>query len=326
MGLESIPEAVRIDVAKALAQKALKKLPENWTKAGTTVKPKKLSTVIDYLDVSIAIHPDSAVQESRAQCAKKLTAASAPKKVRAPDRIDLQSIPEEVRYEIGTIITMRGMRKLPTDWVDEKYGVSPEKLQTAVHYLDVALIVDRDLTTMNWRAQCLTLLHRWDLAITAFQENLELAQQEASEPHVDLAKEMIKLCKARRAEDPEPLVSKATEPVADPEYCKVALAFVDALVKEDFRGARQLLSAPLKKSVSEKSLAKSYKGMLPSTKSKVEDFDIIETMEDWPEKRPRDAGWAYVALNGHGFAEAVTMTLSGKPGELLIRDIEWGRP
>jgi tetratricopeptide (TPR) repeat protein len=325
MDLKLIPEAVRIDVAKALAQKAMKKLPEDWAKAGTQVKPAKLSAAIHYLDVSIAIYSDSAVVKSRAQCAKKLN-ASAPKKVQAANGVDLQSMPEQIRYEIGSTITMRGMRKLPTDWVHEKYGVGPEKLQTAVHYLDVAVAFERDLTAMNWRAQCLKLLRRWDLALAAFQENLELAKQEGSEPHVDLAKKMIKHCKARKAEDPKPLVSKATEPVEDPEYCKVALAFVEALLKEDFKGARQLLAAPLKKSVSEKSLAKSYKDILPSAKSKVEDFDIIETMDDWPDKKPKDAGWVYVALNGRGFNEAVTMTLSGKPGELLIRDIEWGRP
>jgi hypothetical protein len=218
------------------------------------------------------------------------------------------------------------MRKLPTDWVDEKHGVEPEKLQTALHYLDVALSVNRNLTAMNWRAQCLRLLRRWDLAIRAFQENLELARQEASEPHVDLAKKMLKQCRARQAQAPKPLVSKATEPVEDPEYCTVALAFVEALLKKDLKGARQLLSTPLKKSLSEKTLAKSYSGMLPSAKSKVEDFEIIETMDDWPDKKPKDAGWVYVALNGRGFCEAVTMTLNGKPGELLIRDIEWGRP
>jgi hypothetical protein len=36
--------------------------------------------------------------------------------------------------------------------------------------------------------------------------------------------------------------------------------------------------------------------------------------------------WAYVAMSGSSFSEAVTVIVAEYDGVLLVRDIEWGRP
>lgn len=56
------------------------------------------------------------------------------------------------------------------------------------------------------------------------------------------------------------------------------------------------------------------------------EVEVIDVMAFWPSKQPGDIGWAYVAISGEGFSEAVTVVVSRVNGSLLIRDIEWGRP
>ena len=48
--------------------------------------------------------------------------------------------------------------------------------------------------------------------------------------------------------------------------------------------------------------------------------------EDWPAKQPGDVASVYVALTGGGFAEAVTVTVVQRNGNLLIGHLDWGRP
>ena len=49
-------------------------------------------------------------------------------------------------------------------------------------------------------------------------------------------------------------------------------------------------------------------------------------MDYWPDKQPRDIGWAYAAIWGEGFSEAVTVTVAEEEGKEVIRVLEWGRP
>ncbi|MEB3256694.1 MAG: hypothetical protein VKN83_00095 [Cyanobacteriota bacterium] len=49
-------------------------------------------------------------------------------------------------------------------------------------------------------------------------------------------------------------------------------------------------------------------------------------VEDWPAKQPGDVASVYVAMTGMGFAEAVTVTVVQRHGNLLIHHLERGRP
>jgi hypothetical protein len=318
--LESVPQAIRVDIAKALAQKAVKSLPEGWTKGGASVPQAKIEKARHYLDVALTVHEDEVARGWRASCLKVLKIRD----TKAP--VDVAAIPETIRYAIGSAITMRGMRKLPHDWVREEYGVPADKLETAVHYLDVSIAFDRDLTAMNWRAQCLKLLRRWDDAVAAFDEIIDLATRESSSAYLEVAKKSKAECvKLKAAGAPGPAKVKRKEPVVDPPYVDVATSFVEALLKNDFVSARRALAPELKKATSEKALAKSFKELAPG-KSTIDDFDVIDTLEDWAGKRRGDVGWVYVALHGKKVEEAVAVTVAKHGSSLAIREIEWGRP
>jgi hypothetical protein len=321
MKLEKIPEAIRIDAAKVLASKGQKRLPEGSAKGGTKAELKRIEQALHYLNVSLAIHEDAAARKSLARC-RKLLGGKEP----ANGKAHPADIPEATRYKIGSAVTMRGMSKLPMDWVDEKYGVPPEKLQIAVYYLDIANAIERNLTTMNWRAQCLKLMRRWDDAIAAFRELMDFATGKDKAIYHPLAKRCIRSCEEGRAKKIAPAKPKKTAPAAAPEYVQIATAFADAMVAGDFKKAHALLSRSLKKSKSEKALAKSLKGILPSANSTIDDSNVVDTMNDWPGRKPGDVGWAYVALTGDGFSEGVSVTVSKEGKGLAIRDVEWGRP
>jgi hypothetical protein len=121
----------------------------------------------------------------------------------------------------------------------------------------------------------------------------------------------------------------ACGPVHDPEDSdlsgKVALDFADALVAGDFAGARNLLASELAEQLSEAQLQSAYEGMIeygegPATGTPTQ---LMNTLGSWPDKQPDDGGWAYVAIVGPGYSEAITVvvTRSGR-----IRQLEWGRP
>ncbi len=52
----------------------------------------------------------------------------------------------------------------------------------------------------------------------------------------------------------------------------------------------------------------------------------ISDMDKWLRKKPEDFGWAYVAIDGIDYCEAVTVMVSQEGERLAIREIEWGRP
>jgi hypothetical protein len=323
-----VPEAVRVDAAKVVASKGLKKLPDGGAKLGKKADPMKVQTALHYLEVSLAIHEDATVRQSLARCQKLLGTNGA-----AKTKLRLDDIPEAVRIDIRSALVSRGMSKLPTDWVSEKHGVPPEKLQVAVHYLELANAIEPGLTVLNWRAQCLKLMGRWDDAIAAFRELMAVATGDMKATYAPLAERGIRECeKGRRAKTTahakpaKPTTSKKAAPAADAATVELATSFADALVAADFGKARVLLSRSLKKAKSEQSLARSVKSLLPSAKSKLEDAEVVETLTDWPDKQQGDVGWVYVALNGDGFSEGVSVTVSREGSRLAIRDVEWGRP
>lgn len=68
-----------------------------------------------------------------------------------------------------------------------------------------------------------------------------------------------------------------------------------------------------------------YRGYAQGQPQKVW-FDEEFSAVDWAAKQAGDVGWAYVAIEGEGFVEAVTVTVSERAGRLFVRNIEWGRP
>jgi hypothetical protein len=54
--------------------------------------------------------------------------------------------------------------------------------------------------------------------------------------------------------------------------------------------------------------------------------EVRGTLDAWPDKLEGDVGWAYVALTGDSFTEAVAVVLTNAANGIRIRSLEWGRP
>ncbi len=97
----------------------------------------------------------------------------------------------------------------------------------------------------------------------------------------------------------------------------------------DFERANSLLAPDLRDIMTPEQLRLDYEGMIsfysnPGSAHVV--FDPQFTLSYWPGRQPGDVGWAYVSIVGDDFVEAVSVIIAEYDQELLIREIEWGRP
>lgn len=104
---------------------------------------------------------------------------------------------------------------------------------------------------------------------------------------------------------------------------KAALAFAKAICGGDFSDARALLAPPLKASLTEETLQRELEDMTDYGDGPPDHVEVMNFLDDWPHKKPGDLGWAYVAISGPGFGEGVAVVVTD---DLLIREVEWGRP
>jgi hypothetical protein len=111
-------------------------------------------------------------------------------------------------------------------------------------------------------------------------------------------------------------------------YAKLAVRFANALVDGDFPLAHAMLSAELRAELPLDRLREAYDAMIEYGDGPPTDVELIVTMTQWqwPEQQPTDLGWAYVAIAGNGYSEAVTVIVKVEDGEPAIRYLEWGRP
>jgi hypothetical protein len=111
-------------------------------------------------------------------------------------------------------------------------------------------------------------------------------------------------------------------------FAQLAVRFANALVAGDFDLAYALLSPELRTNLTPDRLCETYEVMIEYGNGSPSDVELIVTMEQWqlPEQRPTDLGWAYVAIAGPGYSEAVTVIVEEAGDGPAIRYLEWGRP
>jgi len=115
------------------------------------------------------------------------------------------------------------------------------------------------------------------------------------------------------------------EPQATP-HGQVAFRFASKLVAGKFDEAHQMLSPAAKREWPAPRLESTFREMVGYFQAPPGLVMVMNTMEDWPDKRPNDIGWAYAAIAGEGESEAVTVVVCDDGGDHLVRSIEWGRP
>jgi hypothetical protein len=112
----------------------------------------------------------------------------------------------------------------------------------------------------------------------------------------------------------------------DSDQGKIALKFANALVSGDYETAHKMLSAALREKLSLSKLQETYEAMIEYGNSPPDFIDVMNILDNWSSKQNEDIGWAYVAISGDGYGEAVSVVVSQEDEKNLIRDIEWGRP
>lgn len=112
-------------------------------------------------------------------------------------------------------------------------------------------------------------------------------------------------------------------------YAETAVAFASALSSGDWERAHTLLAPELQAEMPPAHLRRECLRLFPDfseSSPPIVQFDEQFAMDDWPDKRPGDAGWVYVSLCGEDVIEAVTVIVTEAGGALRIRSVEWGRP
>ncbi len=107
---------------------------------------------------------------------------------------------------------------------------------------------------------------------------------------------------------------------------EVGLLFAQALVAGDFKRAHRLLEPGLGTQYTPAKLEIEYRDMISYGGGAAKEVRVMTALDYWPAKQLGDVGWAYVAISGDSFSEAVTVTVAEFGGRMLIRELEWGRP
>jgi hypothetical protein len=106
----------------------------------------------------------------------------------------------------------------------------------------------------------------------------------------------------------------------------VALAFAEKLVAGDYEAAHSMLASPLRENLSAAQLKGEYERMIEYGDGPPDFMGVVNILEEWPAKQEGDVGWAYVAISGGDYSEAVAVVVAQEAGQFVIREIEWGRP
>lgn len=114
--------------------------------------------------------------------------------------------------------------------------------------------------------------------------------------------------------------------VGDDNWRRTAKAFGAALAGARWRHAHALLTAGLAADITAGDLRTNYQHMCDYGDGVASHVEVMETLRDWPGRQRGDSGWAYVAIGGTNWSEAVALTLADEDGRSRIRSIDWGRP
>ena len=109
---------------------------------------------------------------------------------------------------------------------------------------------------------------------------------------------------------------------------RVAEQFGHLIAQGDFATAHSLLTESARAAHSPADLQRAVERMIAIGDGPITEVTLVDEciLDDWPTKQENDVGYVYVALDGHGFCEAVTVTLTREADQIRIRELHWGRP
>lgn len=108
----------------------------------------------------------------------------------------------------------------------------------------------------------------------------------------------------------------------------LSFKFAFNLAAGNYETASKQLNSKLLNKFSPLFLREEFEDMISYAESPADYIEVMEVndMQDFASKHDNDIGWAYVAICGDDFSEAVSMVYSRDKDELKISELEWGRP
>jgi hypothetical protein len=116
-----------------------------------------------------------------------------------------------------------------------------------------------------------------------------------------------------------------TSPKETPET-KLAAEFAEAVASGNYDRARGFLASSLRSTLSAAQLKSDFTAMTGEGSGAPKTIVASVTMDSWPDKKPEDLKWVYVAIANDTYSEAVTVVVASEGGKPVIRSVEWGRP
>jgi hypothetical protein len=111
---------------------------------------------------------------------------------------------------------------------------------------------------------------------------------------------------------------------------EVSHQFAVALINEDFRKAYSLLSQSQKAQLSPDKLKELYENMIQYFGGAAQKIEVVEILEEWPQKEKNDTGWVYIGVSAtiydRSFSEGISVIVAEENSHQVIRAIQWGRP
>ena len=91
-------------------------------------------------------------------------------------------------------------------------------------------------------------------------------------------------------------------------------------------GAQALLSAAQRAATPAAELERRFTDMTSYGEGPPTIVQAVTTLQDWPDKKPGDVEWVYVAVANDSYSEGITVVVCREGERLAIRSLEWGRP
>lgn len=110
------------------------------------------------------------------------------------------------------------------------------------------------------------------------------------------------------------------------ETTAIALKFANAIADGKLDDAHEMLTSKLAKRTKPAALGAEYQALADDMGGVTGVGPADEILREWPDQGDKDVAMVYVTLAGDEWSEAITVTLTEVKGELLISDLEWGRP
>lgn len=102
-----------------------------------------------------------------------------------------------------------------------------------------------------------------------------------------------------------------------------ALAFVNHLLDRDYSAARKMLH-PFESAFTEEELRESFEPMFEDEEFP-QSANVFDVQTDMPNMELDDIAWVYVTIDSEN-CEAISLHVARDVNQLVVRNIEWGRP